>query len=186
MMVNAVVNNKMPSRDILLNGDVCEMSVGYVIEHILELNALDDMNEGILKDYEREPITLRINTYGGYLSDMWALIDVIMASETPVITMAMGKIMSAGIPILLAGDKRIGNKHSTYMIHNMTGGAYGQPDDVRIRYEEMKRSEKMMQEFILSRSKFPADKLTSIYEKKDDYYFSSKEALKYGLIDEVI
>jgi ATP-dependent protease ClpP protease subunit len=43
-----------------------------------------------------------------------------------------------------------------------------------------------MQEFILSRSKFPADKLTSIYEKKDDYYFSSKEALKYGLIDEVL
>lgn len=186
MMVNAIVNNKTPSRDVFLNSHVDEMSVGHIIEHILEINALDDMNEGILKDYERDPIMLRINTYGGYIDDMWALVDTIMTSETPVVTIAMGKIMSAGIPILLAGDKRLGNRHSSYMIHNVSGGARGQPGDIKIIYDDIKKTEQLLADFILSRSKFPKEKLEKIIERKEDYYFDSKDALKYGIIDEVM
>jgi ATP-dependent Clp protease protease subunit len=186
MMVNAIVNNKTPSRDIFLNGHVDEVTVGMVMEHIFEINALDDMNEGILKDYERDPIVLRINTYGGYIYDKWALIDTIMTSETPVITMAMGKVMSAGIFILLAGDKRIGNKHTSYMIHNLSGGAGGQPDDIKDSYEHMKVLEQMGKDFILSRTSISKEKLDDLYKTKTDWYFSSKEALKYGIIDEVI
>ncbi len=35
--------------------------------------------------YNREPIKLYINSYGGSIDDMWGLIDIILASKTQFI-----------------------------------------------------------------------------------------------------
>jgi ATP-dependent protease ClpP protease subunit len=72
------------------------------------------------------------------------------------------------------------------MIHNLSGGAGGQPDDIKDSYEHMKVLEQMGKDFILSRTSISKEKLDDLYKTKTDWYFSSKEALKYGIIDEVI
>lgn len=186
MKVNTVMKKKLLSRDLFLNGNICEQTIGPIIEDIVELNNIDDMNEEILKSYERDAIILRINTYGGYADDKWALVDTIISSETPIFTVAMGKVMSAGISILAAGDKRFGHKHSSYMVHNVNGGAYGAPEDVKIRYDDMKKTEQQFKDFMAERTEFPKDKLEKIIKHKEDFYFGSEEALKFKLIDELI
>lgn len=62
---------------------------------------------------KRDPIKLYINSCGGTIYDMWALIDAIQNSKTPIHTYCMGYAMSAAFDIFLAGHKRYCYKHST-------------------------------------------------------------------------
>ena len=51
---------------------------------------------------------------------------------------------------------------------------------------ELKRLQKQMIDYICENSKFPRKKLQQIIDKKQDYWFSADEALKYKIIDEII
>lgn len=174
------------TRDLWLNGRVEEKSVGEIMKAIVKINRDDDKADKTTKDFIRQPINLYVNTYGGYMYDKYALVDIILKSKTPVHTIALGKVMSAGIAIMLAGHKRFGNKHSSYLIHNCHGGAYGSPNDVKLEAESMQRLVDMMTAIILERSEFPADLLERIYREKEDYEFGSEEALTFKLIDEIL
>ena len=90
--------------------------IWYLLYQIQE----DDEKDEKEKDYNREPIKLYINSYGGSIYDMWGLIDVILNSKTPIYTYCTGYAMSAAFKIFLAGHKRYCYKHSIFMYHQMS------------------------------------------------------------------
>ena len=97
--------NKYPEhkkRDLLLSDRICQNSVKNIMEDIFEINEDDRRKEEIYKDWERKPIKLFINSYGGSVYDGLALIDVIKHSKTPVHTICVGSCMSMGFWIYLA------------------------------------------------------------------------------------
>lgn len=61
---------------------------------------------------EPEPITLYIHSYGGDLDQSQFFCDLVESSHIPVITVAAGVAMSAGLLIFLSGKKRYAFKHS--------------------------------------------------------------------------
>lgn len=71
-------------RDLLLSDRISQGTVKDIIKDIFEINFDDDEKEEIYKDWERKPIQLFINSYGGSVYDGLALIDVIKRSKTPV------------------------------------------------------------------------------------------------------
>ena len=77
------------------------------MDSILEINEDDLEKEGIYKDWERTPIKLFINSYGGSVYDGLALIDVIKNSKTLVHTICVGSCMSMALWIWLSGIKRL-------------------------------------------------------------------------------
>ena len=72
------------------------------------------------KDWERKPIKLFINSFGGSCYDGLALVDVIKQSKTPVHTISIGSSMSMGLWIYLAGHKRYIGENATLMFHDVT------------------------------------------------------------------
>lgn len=64
-------------RDLLLSDRISQGRVKNIIKDIFEINFDDDEKEEIYKDWERKPIQLFINSYGGSVYDGLALIDVI-------------------------------------------------------------------------------------------------------------
>lgn len=108
------------NRTFYLSDNVDNESIGKLTWKFLQQIQEDDEKDEKEKDYKREPIKLYINSYGGFVDDMWGLIDIILNSKTPIYTYCTGYAMSAAFNIFLAGNKRYCYKHSTFMYHQMS------------------------------------------------------------------
>lgn len=111
-------------RDLLLSDRISQGTVKDIIKDIFEINFDDDEKEEIYKDWERKPIQLFINSYGGSVYDGLALIDVIKRSKTPVHTVCIGSCMSMALWVWLSGAKRFVGKSATLMFHDVSLFAY--------------------------------------------------------------
>ena len=72
------------SRNIVLSSDIDSTTVGDIIEIIMDINTFDDELEESLQNYQREPIKLVVNSFGGSVYDGFALIAAIEHSKTPI------------------------------------------------------------------------------------------------------
>jgi ATP-dependent Clp protease, protease subunit len=94
-------------RSIILSNDIDNESVEEVIQFILDANEYDDEQDSVSKDFERKPIKLVVNSFGGVIYDGFALIGVIKTSRTPIHTYCYGYAMSMGLPIFAAGHGNV-------------------------------------------------------------------------------
>ena len=132
----------------------------------------DNNNDKEKKEYERQPIKLFINSYGGNVDDMWSLIDIIENSKTPIHTYCTGYAMSAAFCIFLAGHKRF--------------CTYGRYQDIVERKDELDFINKQFEKYVLSHT-MPLDRtIKEAREKKLDIYIHSDKAIELGIVDEVI
>jgi ATP-dependent Clp protease protease subunit len=112
-------------------------------------------------------------------------------SATPIHTYVTGAAMSCGFVILIHGHKRFGYRHSTPLYHQVsTGfwgtGFWGTVADMEDKLTEAKRLQKKIEDMTIERTKITASKLDKIYKRKTDWYMSAEEALKLGVIDEIV
>ena len=134
----------------------------------------------------REPIRIYINSYGGSVYDMWALIDIIENSKTPIYTYCSGYAMSAAFNIFLAGHKRYATKHATFLYHQFSGWRSGKYQDFVEDREEMDCIQNTIEQYVIEHSKISEEQLLNIRKTKKDLYIHANEAIKLGIIDEIL
>lgn len=174
------------NRIFYLSDDIDNESIGRLAFNILCEIKKDDDNDEKEKNFERKPIKLYINSYGGSVYDMWGLIDVILNSKTPIYTYCTGYAMSAAFKIFLAGHKRYCYKHSTFMYHQMSCWRAGKYQDLVEDRVEMDYLNKTNEKYVIERTKLTQDDIDSIREKKKDFYVHADDAVKYGIVDEIL
>jgi ATP-dependent Clp protease protease subunit len=137
-------------------------------------------------DNPTEDIIMYINSPGGYVSAETAIFDTMNYVKPDVSTICVGQAASAAAFILASGakGKRYALKNARIMLHQVSGGADGHIEDMKIRVKEADfLNEKMIEEL----AKITKKSVKRIKQDLDrDYYLSSKEAKKYGIIDEVL
>lgn len=165
------------SRIISLHGDVTEHMISNVIVHLLGLAQINE-----------DPIQLIISTYGGSVDEMFGIYDVIKLLPAPVQTIALGKVMSAGVLLLASGKKgqRMIGRSARIMIHPVSGGASGNIFQVENETEEMRRVQNLMVESLIRETKMSKTIIEMIMKKGKDYYVTPQEAIKYGIADRVL
>jgi ATP-dependent Clp protease, protease subunit len=112
--------------------------------------------------------------------------DTMRQIKPDVSTVCMGFAASMGAFLLSAGTKgkRMSLPHSRIMIHQPLGGAQGQAKDIEIQAKEILYIKERLNQALADHTDQP---LTKIQEDTDrDFYMSAKEAVEYGLIDQVI
>ena len=127
-----------------------------------------------------------INSPGGVVTAGLALYDTMQYIKTPVSTICVGQAASMGALLLAAGQKgkRYALPNARIMIHQPLGGAQGQATDVEIQTKEILRIKKLLNIILANHT---GQTLAKIEKDTDrDFYMGAEEALKYGLIDEVI
>lgn len=92
------------TRLFYLSDDIDNDTIGKMCFHILSILKHDDEEESEKRDFKREPIQLYVNSYGGSVHNMWALIDIIQQSKTPIYTYCTGYAMSAAFNIFFLQD----------------------------------------------------------------------------------
>jgi ATP-dependent Clp protease protease subunit len=177
-------------RNLFLDRQVNQSSINSISKDIIDIN---DHDEYISKIYEAhdlkytpKPIKIYIDSYGGLVYQCLGLLGIIKSSKVPVHTIVTGCAMSCGFLISISGHKRYGYPRSTYLYHQVGGGAFGKSKDIEEELIEILRLQKQIEEITLEQTKIPKKKLERVYKTKKDWYMDSEEAIKYKVIDEII
>lgn len=163
-------------RLFFISDDIDSTSIGKMCFNILYLLKQDDKNELEKKGFQREPIQIYINSFGGEVYDMWALIDIIENSKTPIYTYCTGYAMSAAFKIFLSGHKRFATRHATFMYHQMSFySRYGKYQQLVEDRCEMDYLNAKTEEYVIERTKITQDYIKEIREKKIDVYIHAED-----------
>ena len=178
------------SRTLFLNKQVDQDSIGEITKQIIQINEEDENTKRLASlhyfEYTPQPIKLYIDSYGGSVYQCLGLLSVMEKSKTPLHTIVTGCAMSAGFMILICGHKRFGYRLSTPLYHQVSTGFWGTLKDMEAEIEETRRLQKVLEDIVLDRTKITKDKLKQVYDGKKDWFMSANEALKLGVVDEII
>lgn len=175
-------------REIILNQAIDETVVERVVVQIQNINRADDLVEQEFTSsgftgFKRDPITLLISSPGGSVDLSFAVVSAIEASKTPVITVAIGRAMSGGFLILLAGHERYAQRYASLMYHELSSGAGGKATEVIEYGTYLEKLQKRISDFVISHSSITEDELEECHQCKTDWYMDAFEALDLGVID---
>lgn len=176
----------LDDRTLYLSADVTSQSISDICKQILSIEEIDRKGTEKFRNYVINPIRLYIQSFGGSIYDMWALIDVIESSTTPVITYCTGYCMSAASLIFLAGHIRCMYKHSSIMFHQMTAGYWAKFNDIQIEQHQLEKLHKDMLKYIKKKTNLKGKFFRRIDDNKEDVYMTAKECLKFGVCDKII
>ncbi|MCP4228987.1 MAG: ATP-dependent Clp protease proteolytic subunit [bacterium] len=164
-------------------------------EHIIFIGSPIDDNVANLviaqllfleKEDPDKGVTLYINSPGGSVSAGLAIYDTMQFVKGDVSTYCLGMSASIAALLLTAGTKgkRFALPHSSMLLHQVMGGVQGQASDVDIHAKEILRIKDLLNEILV---KHTGQDMKTIERDTDrDFYLTADEAVKYGLIDEVI
>lgn len=142
----------------------------------------NDLNE--IATLEPKPLYLHINSYGGDLLAVMAVIDAIENSEIPVHTIVEGCAASAGTLMSVVGKHRTITKNSYMLIHQLSSGMYGKMEELE---DEMINNRVFMKRIYDIYEKYTNMKRSDITNAlKKDLWWDAETCLKKGLVDEII
>lgn len=139
-----------------------------------------------LDNIANKDITMHIDSPGGSVKSGLSMIDVMLYIKSDISTINTGMAASMGSVLLGAGTKgkRSSLKHSRTMIHQSSGGAGGNIQDARIAFQEWEKYNKELFDLL---GKFcDKDPKQVMEDANRDKWLDAEDALKYGIIDEII
>lgn len=183
-----IFEGHLAQREIILNGVIDEAVIEMVTIQILRINADDNAEEAESKTYNRKdfPITIFINSAGGLVDEGLSVVSAIESSKTPIFTVALGKAVSMGFLILIAGHRRFCQKTSRIMYHQLSSGRIGNVREIEEHVSYLSDLQDMIEQIVTEKTLIPKDVLENVYLTKQDMYIDAATALEYGIVDEVI
>lgn len=170
----------LKQRKLFISTNICQETVDNAIRHIMQINR-EDM--GVVRE-NRKPIILYVTSNGGDVDAGFALIDVILSSETPVYVINQGYQYSMGFLIGLAGHKRFAMPHAKFLMHDGSQFVYNSGAKAQDQMEFNKRMEERIKKYVLSRTKITSEMYDS--QMRKEWYMFADEAKKLGVTDYII
>jgi ATP-dependent protease ClpP protease subunit len=171
---------------IWFNTDVTKKSTNALVRIIYDKNleyTLYSQSIAICADTSPKPLYLHINSYGGDLIAVMAVVDAIVNSKIPIYTIVEGCAASAATLMSMVGSKRYITKNSYMLIHQLSSGFYGKMNEME---EEMVNNKEFMKKLENLYSQYTKMSRNKIKEAlKHDLWWDSDMCIKTGLVDEV-
>lgn len=162
-------------RIIILSGELDEAKSSAIRKYLLLLDNLDNT----------KVITMHISTYGGDVYEMNAVYDTMQLCRSPIHTVGVGKVMSAGVLILACGDHRSLTENTIVMMHQVsTSGAQGTVADLTNEVKYTKIQQGAMYKLY---AKYTGQSIKQLEtDLRTDKYLTAPEALEYGIVDDIL
>lgn len=171
-----IYSRLLKERIIFLGTAIDDNVANLVIAQLLFLQS---------EDPEKD-ISVYINSPGGVVTAGLAIYDTMQFLKCDITTYCVGQAASMGAVLLAAGakGKRFALPNARIMIHQPLGGAQGQATDINIQAQEIMRIKQILNGILANHS---GQSLESLEKDTDrDNFMSAEQAVKYGLVDEVI
>lgn len=170
-----IYSRLLKERIIFLGGPIEDHTANLVIAQLLFLASEDP----------KKDIQIYINSPGGSVTATLAMLDTMNHIKPDVATVCVG-IAASGAAIMLAGGakgKRFALPNAEVMIHQPWGGAQGQATDIEITAKHILATRERLNKILSKTTGQPLDRIEKDVER--DYFMSSEEAKKYGIIDDI-
>lgn len=173
-----IYSRLLKERIIFLDEDVSSQSASVVIAQLLFLQ-MEDPNSDI---------TMYINSPGGSINAGLAIVDTMNYLSCDISTVVIGTAASMGSVIASSGTKgkRYILPHSEFLIHQarVPGVSHSVNDDLQITAKHLDKSDKIITEILAKNTGKSYEQLER--DMARDNWMSAKEAVDYGLCDEII
>jgi len=171
-----IYSRLLKERVVFMVGPVEDYMANVIVAQLLFLES-----ENPDKD-----IHLYINSPGGSVTAGLAIYDTMQFIKADVSTMCIGQAASMGALLLTGGakGKRFCLPHSRMMIHQPLGGFQGQASDIDIHAKEILTIREKLNLIMSSHTGQPLGTISNDTDR--DNFMGAEDAVKYGLIDEII
>ncbi len=171
-----IFSRLLKERIIFLTGPINDTVASLVSAQLLFLES----------DNPNKDINFYINSPGGYVTSGLAMYDTMQFVKCDVSTIVIGQACSAGSLLAQAGTKgkRFALPHAKIMIHQPSGGYSGQATDIEIHAQEILKTKQRLNEIYVEHTGQDLETIQKNMER--DKFFTSEEALEFGLIDKII
>ena len=171
-----IYSRLLKERIIFIGSEVTDDLANLVVAQLLFLQS-----EDATKD-----VSVYINSPGGSVTAGLAIYDTMQFLKCDVVTYCVGQAASMGAVLLAAGAK--GKRHALpgarIMIHQPWGGAQGAASDIHIQSQEILRLKEYLNGILARHTGKP---LKTVAKDTDrDFFMSAEEAVKYGIVDDVL
>lgn len=170
-----IYSRLLKERIIFVTGPIEDYMANLIVAQLLFLEA----------DDPKKDIFLYVNSPGGSVSAGLSIIDTMHHIKPDVATVCVGMAASMGSLILSQGakGKRYILPNAEVMIHQPSGGAYGQATDIDITAKHILKTRDRLNQML---AKATGQKLTKIQQDVDrDFFMDAAEAKTYGIVDKV-
>jgi ATP-dependent Clp protease protease subunit len=139
-----------------------------------------------LDSIDNTDITMHIDSPGGSVKSGLSMVDVMDYIKCDIRTVNTGMAASMGSVLLGAGTKgkRSSLRFSRTMLHQSSGGFRGNIQDAEIDMVEWKKVNQLLFDLLGGYCGKPAKQVMK--DASRDLWLSADEALKYGIIDEIV
>ncbi|TAK58828.1 ATP-dependent Clp protease proteolytic subunit [Patescibacteria group bacterium] len=170
-----IYSRLLKERIVFLGGPIDDYTANLVIAQLLFLEAEDP----------KKDVFLYINSPGGSVSAGLAILDTMNYVKPDIATVCVGIAASAAAVILSAGKKgkRFTLPNSEVMIHQVMGGVEGQATDIAIAAKHILRTKENLNKILAKNTGKTFAQVEADAER--DYWMTSDEAKKYGIIDDI-
>jgi ATP-dependent Clp protease protease subunit len=171
-----VFSRLMKDRILFLNGVVDDRMSSVVTAQLLFLSSMDPKSD----------ITLYVDSPGGSVKSGLTIVDVMNYIPCSTATVNTGMAASMGSVLLSSGTKgkRSSLIHSKVMTHQVSHGTHGNIQDTRIAQREAEKYNFILFKMIATNCEKTFDEVLEFSVR--DRWYTSDEALKFGLVDEII
>ena len=171
-----IYSRLLKERVIFMVGQVEDYMANLIVAQMLFLEA-----ENPEKD-----IHLYISSPGGSVTAGMSIYDTMQFIKPDVSTICIGQACSMGALLLTGGTagKRYCLPHSRMMIHQPLGGFQGQASDIEIHAREILTIRERLNKVLAHHTGQPMEVIARDTDR--DNFMSGEDAVKYGLIDQVL
>ena len=166
------------NRSVQLWGPVDDRSAKDIVNKLLLLDA----------DKPGEEIKFFINSPGGMVTSGMVMYDAMKMLKSPVSTICMGLAASMGSILLSGGTKgkRLIFPHGEVMIHQPSIGGHYQAvsADLEIQAIQTKRTKEIAARILAENCGKKFEQIMKDFDR--DYWMDAAEAIKYGIVDQVV
>lgn len=170
-----IFSMNLENRIVHIVGEINDTLAASVIAQLLHLESLGD-----------EPISIYINSPGGSVTAGMAIYDTMRYIKPQVYTICVGIAASMGAVLLSGGEKGHRNmlSHSEVMIHQPSGGISGQASDIILVSDHIRKTRETLNKVLAVNCGKELEKVALDTER--DYWMNAKEALEYGIVDNIL
>ncbi|MEX2289622.1 MAG: ATP-dependent Clp protease proteolytic subunit [Mycobacteriales bacterium] len=171
-----IYSRLLKERIIFLGTPIDDGVANVVMAQLLHLES---------EDPDRD-INMYINSPGGSFTALTAIYDTMRFVKPEIQTICMGQAASAAAVILAAGSKgkRLALEHARVLIHQPSGGGEGQASDIEGQAREILRMRDLLEEMLARDTGRDVALIRKDIER--DKILTAREAVEYGIIDEVV
>lgn len=168
------VENALNDRRIAtLFGEVNHENTSKLIKELIKLDHVSE-----------KPITMLINSPGGYCSDGLAIIDVMRGCRSAINTVIIGDACSMAAVISICGDYRAITENGFWMSHPMAGGSYDYQQFVLDRAKYMERLNEKIENILREQTKLTQDDVFKYTH--GELWLDAQQAFEKCVVDEVM